>query len=69
MKNALFRSRTELGALLAEHKKHAASDRWVFTNADGKPDGPFLRRFKVIANPRRLISTKENQRQCDRRTV
>jgi integrase len=60
---------TELGALLAEHKKHAASDRWVFTNADGKPDGHVLRKFKIIANPRRLISTKEIQRQCDRRTA
>ena len=27
---------TELGSLLAEHKKHAASDRWVFTNEGGK---------------------------------
>ena len=40
---------TELGALLAEHKKHAVSDRWVFTNEDGKPEGHFLRKFKVIA--------------------
>jgi integrase/recombinase XerD len=40
---------TELGALLAEHKKHAVSDRWVFTNVDGNPEGHFLRRFKSIA--------------------
>jgi integrase len=40
---------TELGALLAEHKKHAVSDRWVFTNEDGKPEGHFLRKFKAIA--------------------
>jgi integrase/recombinase XerD len=40
---------TELGALLAEHKKHAVSDRWVFTNEDGKPEGHFLRKFKMIA--------------------
>ncbi len=40
---------TELGALLADHKKHAASDRWVFTNEDGKPEGHFLRKVKVIA--------------------
>jgi integrase/recombinase XerD len=40
---------TELGALLTEHKKHAVSDRWVFTNEDGKPEGHFLRKFKVIA--------------------
>jgi integrase len=40
---------TELGALLAEHKKQTASDRWVFTNEDGKPEGHFLRKFKAIA--------------------
>jgi integrase len=40
---------TELGSLLAEHKKHAISDRWVFTNEDGKPEGHFLRKFKAIA--------------------
>jgi len=40
---------TELGTLLAEHKKQAASDRWVFTNVDGKPEGHFLRKFKAIA--------------------
>jgi integrase/recombinase XerD len=40
---------TELGSLLAEHKKHAVSDRWVFTNEDGKPEGHFLRKFKAIA--------------------
>jgi integrase/recombinase XerD len=40
---------TELGALLAERKKHAVSDRWVFTNEDGKPEGHFLRKLKVIA--------------------
>jgi integrase/recombinase XerD len=40
---------TELGSLLADHKKHAVSDRWVFTNEDGKPDGHFLRKFKSIA--------------------
>ena len=41
---------TELGSLLADQKKHAVSDRWVFTNEDGKPDGHFLRKFKAIAN-------------------
>lgn len=40
---------TELGSLLAEHKKHAISNRWVFTNEDGKPEGHFLRKFKAIA--------------------
>jgi len=40
---------TELGVLLADHKKHAVSDRWVFTNEDGKPEGHFLRKFKAIA--------------------
>ena len=40
---------TELGSLLADHKKHAVSDRWVFTNEDGRPEGHFLRKFKVIA--------------------
>jgi integrase len=40
---------TELGALLAEQKKHASSERWVFTNADGKPESHFLRKFKAIA--------------------
>ena len=41
---------TELGSLLAEHKKHAVSDRWAFTNEDGNPEGHFLRKFKAIAN-------------------
>ena len=40
---------TELGSLLADHKKHAVSDRWVFTNVDGKPEDHFLRKFKAIA--------------------
>ena len=40
---------TELGTLLAEHKKHAISERWVFTNGDGKPESHFLRKFKAIA--------------------
>jgi len=40
---------TELGALLADHKKHVVSDRWIFTNEDGKPEGHFLRKFKSIA--------------------
>jgi integrase len=40
---------TELGSLLAEHKKHAVSDRWSFTNEDGNPEGHFLRKFKAIA--------------------
>jgi integrase/recombinase XerD len=40
---------TELGSLLAVHKKRAASDRWVFTNDEGKPEGHFLRKFKAIA--------------------
>jgi integrase len=40
---------TELGSLLADHKKRVMSDRWVFTNEDGKPEGHFLRKFKAIA--------------------
>jgi integrase/recombinase XerD len=40
---------TELGSLLADYKKHAVSDRWIFTNEDGKPEGNFLRKFKAIA--------------------
>jgi hypothetical protein len=40
---------TESGALVAEHKKRAISERWVFTNADGKPESHFLRKFKSIA--------------------
>ena len=40
---------TELGTLLIEHKKHAKSDRWVFTNEDGQPEGHFLRKFKATA--------------------
>jgi integrase len=40
---------TELGSLLAEYKKRAVSDRWVFTNEDEKPEGHFLRKFKAIA--------------------
>jgi len=40
---------TELGSLLTDHKKHAVSDRWVFTNEDRKPEGHFLRKFKAIA--------------------
>jgi integrase/recombinase XerD len=40
---------TELGSLLADHKKHAVSDRWLFTNGDAKPEGHFLRKFKAIA--------------------
>jgi integrase len=40
---------TELGSLLTNHKKHSLSDRWVFTNEDGKPEGHFLRKFKMIA--------------------
>ena len=40
---------TELGSLLAGHKKRAVSDRWVFTNEDGKPEGHSLRKFKAIA--------------------
>jgi integrase/recombinase XerD len=40
---------TELGSLLAEHKKNAKSDRWIFTNEDGQPEGHFLRKFKAIA--------------------
>ena len=40
---------TELGALLADYKKHTVSDRWVFMNEDGKPEGHFLRKFKAIA--------------------
>lgn len=40
---------TELGKLLAEHKKHADSDRWIFTNEDSKPESHFLRKFKALA--------------------
>ena len=40
---------TELGSLLVDHKKHAVSERWVFTNEEGKPESHFLRKFKVIA--------------------
>src|SRR3984893_1203610 len=40
---------TELGSLLADYKRHAVSDRWVFTNEDGKPEAHFLRKFKAIA--------------------
>ena len=40
---------TDLGTLLAEHKTQATSDRWVFTNTDGKPESHFLRKFKAIA--------------------
>jgi integrase len=40
---------TELGSLLTDRKKHAVSERWVFTNEDGKPEGHFLRKFKAIA--------------------
>ena len=45
---------TELGSLLADHKKRAVSDRWVFTNGDGKPEGHFLRKLKVIAKRAKL---------------
>jgi integrase/recombinase XerD len=45
---------TELGVLLADHKKGAVSDHWVFTNEDGKPEGHFLRKFKAIAKRARL---------------
>jgi integrase/recombinase XerD len=40
---------TELGTLLADYKKNAISERWVFTNGDGKPESHFLRKFKSIA--------------------
>ena len=40
---------TELGSRLAELRKHAVSDRWIFTNEDGNPEGHFLRKFKAIA--------------------
>ena len=40
---------TELGLLLTDHKKREVSDRCVLTNEDGKPEGHFLRKFKVIA--------------------
>ena len=35
------------------------SERWVFTNEDGKPEGHFLRKFKMIAKRAAL-----NCRQC-----
>jgi len=40
---------TELGGLLAEHENQSVSDRWVFANTDGNPEGHFLRKFKIIA--------------------
>lgn len=40
---------TELGSLLAAHKRNAVSERWVFTNGDGNPEGHFLKKFKAIA--------------------
>src|SRR5579872_5939272 len=41
---------TELGTLLTEYKKHATSERWVFTNGDGKPESHF---FEEIQGDRR----------------
>ena len=35
--------------LKARHKKADLHQRWIFTNADGKPEGHFLRKLKVIA--------------------
>jgi integrase/recombinase XerD len=40
---------TELCELLEKRKKAAGSERWIFPNSDGKPDGHFLRKFKAIA--------------------
>jgi integrase/recombinase XerD len=41
---------TELCELLEKRRKSAgANDRWVFPNADGNPDGHFLRKLKSIA--------------------
>src|SRR6266850_6268075 len=41
---------TELCELLEKRRKAAgANDRWVFPNADGNPDGHFLRKLKSIA--------------------
>ena len=50
---------TELGSLLADHQKYAVSDRWVFTNEDGKPEGHFLRKFKSIAHRAGLNSARQ----------
>ena len=40
---------TELGSLLADFKKHCRSERWIFTNQDGNPEGHFLKKFKTLA--------------------
>lgn len=41
---------TELCELLEKRKNATgANDRWIFENADGNPDGHFLRKFKAIA--------------------
>lgn len=41
---------TELCELLEKRRKATgANDRWVFQNADGNPDGHFLRKFKLVA--------------------
>jgi integrase/recombinase XerD len=40
---------TELVKLLKEYKKHAPSDRWIFVNTEGKPNGHMLRGLKRIA--------------------
>jgi integrase/recombinase XerD len=41
---------TEVCERLAKRKKATgANDRWIFPNADGNPDGHFLRKFKAIA--------------------
>ena len=35
--------------LKARHKKADPQQRWIFTNAEGNPEGHFLRKLKVIA--------------------
>ncbi len=38
-----------LVGILQESKKRPSHDRWIFVNADGRPDGHFLRKLKRIA--------------------
>lgn len=39
---------------LLEKRKKASTDRWIFPNADGNPEGHFLRKFKAIAKTAEL---------------
>jgi integrase/recombinase XerD len=40
---------TELVEMLRDRKKHAPHPRWIFVNAEGRPDNHFLRKFKRVA--------------------